>query len=97
RCSTSGSKPAGTWRCRKGQAEINRRARSDGQAFEKLDARPLETLRQLIRECQMDLPAGLPPMASRLFGFLGYDMVRDMERLPDKNPEPIGLPDAGLG
>jgi anthranilate synthase component 1 len=33
-------------------------------------------------------------MASGLFGFLGYDMVRDMERLPDKNPDPIGLPDA---
>ena len=42
----------------------------------------------------MDLPPGLPPMASGLFGFLGYDMVRDMERLPDKNPDPIGLPDA---
>jgi anthranilate synthase component 1 len=42
----------------------------------------------------MDLPAGLPPMASGLFGFLGYDMVRDMERLPDNNPDPIGLPDA---
>src|SRR5205814_1556477 len=38
--------------------------------------------------------AGLPPMASGLFGFLGYDMVRDMERLPDNNPDPIGLPDA---
>ena len=42
----------------------------------------------------MELPPGLPPMASGLFGFLGYDMVRDMERLPDKNPDPIGLPDA---
>ena len=33
-------------------------------------------------------------MASGLFGFLGYDMVRDMERLPDENPDPLGLPDA---
>ena len=94
RYSIIGFKPDVIWRCRKGQAEINRRARSDGQAFEKLDGRPLETLRHLVRECQMDLPPGLPPMASGLFGFLGYDMVRDMERLPDKNPDPIGLPDA---
>jgi len=94
RYSIIGFKPDVIWRCRKGQAEINRRARSDVQAFEKLDGRPLETLRHLIRECQMDLPAGLPPMASGLFGFLGYDMVRDMERLPDNNPDPIGLPDA---
>ena len=94
RYSMIGFKPDVIWRCIKGQAEINRNARTDAHTFEKLPGRPLETLRVLIRECQMDLPAGLPPMASGLFGFLGYDMVRDMERLPDKNPDPIGLPDA---
>src|SRR5688572_2419084 len=94
RYSIIGFKPDVIWRCIRGKAEINRRARTDGQAFEPLPGRPLETLRVLIREIQMALPAGLPPMAAGLFGFLGYDMVRDMERLPDKNPDPIGLPDA---
>ncbi len=94
RYSIIGFKPDVIWRCTKNKAEINRRARSDAHAFEPLDGRPLETLRVLIRECQMELPKGLPPMASGLFGFLGYDMVRDMERLPDENPDPIGLPDA---
>lgn len=94
RYSIIGLKPDVIWRCAKGKAAINRRARSDAQAFEPLDGRPLETLRTLVRECQMELPKDLPPMASGLFGFLGYDMVRDMERLPDKNPDPIGLPDA---
>jgi anthranilate synthase component 1 len=94
RYSIIGFKPDVIWRCIKGKAELNRRAHADLQAFEPLPGRPLETLRALIRECQMDLPAGLPPMASGLFGFLGYDMVRDMERLPDKNPDPLNLPDA---
>ncbi|MBV8394619.1 MAG: anthranilate synthase component I [Alphaproteobacteria bacterium] len=94
RYSIIGFKPDVIWRCRRGQAEINRRARSDAHAFTPLEGRPLETLRTLIRECQMEMPKGLPPMASGLFGFLGYDMVRDMERLPDNNPDPIGLPDA---
>ena len=94
RYSIIGFKPDVIWRCTKGKVEINRRARTDTQAFEPLEGRPLETLRLLIRECQMELPPGLPPMASGLFGFLGYDMVRDMERLPDTNPDPIGLPDA---
>src|SRR5690349_21500247 len=94
RYSIIGFKPDVIWRCTKGKAEINRRARSDIRAFEPVEGRPLETLRTLIRECQMELPNGLPPMASGLFGFLGYDMVRDMERLPDENPDPIGLPDA---
>src|SRR5258707_15873333 len=60
RYSIIGFKPDVIWRCRKGQAEINRRARADAQAFEPLEGRPLETLRHLIRECQMDPPAGLP-------------------------------------
>ena len=94
RYSIIGFKPDVIWRCIKGQAEINRRARSDARAFVPLEGRPLETLRQLIRECQMDLPPGLPPMASGLFGFLGYDMVRDMERLPDINLDLVGLFDA---
>jgi anthranilate synthase component 1 len=33
-------------------------------------------------------------MASGLFGYLGYDMVRLVERLPHVNPDPLGLPDA---
>ncbi len=33
----------------------------------------------------MDLPDHLPPMLGGLVGYLGYDMVRQMERLPDKN------------
>ena len=94
RYSIIGFKPDVIWRCTRNKAEINRRARADAHAFEPVEGRPLETLRTLIRECQMELPPGLPPMASGLFGFLGYDMVRDMERLPDKNPDPIGLPDA---
>src|SRR5262249_59312506 len=30
------------------------------------------------------------------FGYLGYDMVRQMEALPEPNPDPIGTPDAIL-
>src|SRR5258708_7574031 len=62
RFSIMGFKPDIIWRCRRGVAEITRRARADAQAFAPIEGRPLETLRHLIRECQMDLPAGLPPM-----------------------------------
>jgi anthranilate/para-aminobenzoate synthase component I len=33
-------------------------------------------------------------MAAGLFGYLGYDMVRQVEHLPNINPDPIGTPDA---
>ncbi len=44
----------------------------------------------------MELPAGLPPMATGLFGYLGYDMVRQIEHLPNMPPDRLGLPDAIL-
>ena len=33
-------------------------------------------------------------MAAGIFGYLGYDMVRQMERLAPAKPDPIGVPDA---
>jgi anthranilate synthase component 1 len=44
----------------------------------------------------MPVPPGLPPMAAGLFGYLGYDMVRLIEKLPATNPDVLGIPDAVL-
>jgi anthranilate synthase component 1 len=40
--------------------------------------------------------AGLPPFAGGAVGFFGYDCVRAVERLPEPNPDVIGLPDMAL-
>src|SRR6187397_1724256 len=40
--------------------------------------------------------AGLPPMAGGAVGFFGFDCVRSVERLPEPNPDTIGLPDMAL-
>jgi anthranilate synthase component 1 len=56
----------------------------------------LNSLRALVTECQLPVPAGLPPIAAGLFGYLGYDMVRLMEALPAKNLDVIGMPEAVL-
>jgi anthranilate synthase component 1 len=42
------------------------------------------------------MPDDLPAAAAGLFGYLGYDMIRLVEHLPDVNPDPLGLPDAIL-
>jgi anthranilate synthase component I len=96
RFSVLGCRPDLIWRCRGDAAEINRAAQRDRRAFER-DPRPtLDSLRALIAECRIDLPPGVPPMAAGLFGYLGYDMIRLVERLPQPNPDPLGLPDAVL-
>ena len=56
---------------------------------------PLAALRALIAESRIPLPdMDLPPMAAGVFGYLGYDMVREMERLAPAKPDPIGVPDS---
>ncbi len=95
RYSFIGLKPDVIWRCRGGQAEINRRARIDLNAYEPCGD-TLASLRSLVAECRIDTPAELPPMAAGLFGYMGYDMVRLIERLPEKNPDDLGIPDGML-
>ena len=94
RYSAIGLKPDLIWRCFGPRAEVNRHARHDLAKFEPCPGHALAELRSLIDEARIALPEGLPPMAAGLFGFMGYDMVRLMERLPDANPDPLGLPDA---
>ncbi len=96
RYSIVGMKPDLIWRCRDKVSEINRAARFDPLAFAPLDGHPLTTLRALIAESAVDMPDDLPPAAVGLFGYLGYDMIRLVEHLPDVNPDPLGLPDAVL-
>ncbi len=39
---------------------------------------------------------GLPPFTAGAVGFLAYDVVRQIERLPDNTTDDLGLPDACL-
>ena len=94
RYSAIGLKPDLVWRCFGRRSEINRHARHDLQAFEPSSDDALNDLKALIRSSRIAAPAELPPMAAGLFGYLGYDMVRLMERLPDVNPDVLGIPDA---
>jgi anthranilate synthase component 1 len=96
RYSVVGLKPDVIWDCHGTESRINRQARFDDAAFEPLAGHPLETLRALIAESRIEMPEGLPAIAAGLFGYLGYDMIRLVEHLPNVNPDPIGVPDAML-
>ncbi len=96
RYSIVGLKPDLIWRCREGRASLNRHARFDAGAWEEDERPALDSLRALIAQSRIALPEGLPAASAGLFGYLGYDMVRLVERLGERNPDPVGLPDAVL-
>ena len=51
-------------------------------------------VRCIAKSRDRDRRTDMPPMAAGVFGYLGYDMVRQMERLAAAKPDPIGVPDA---
>jgi anthranilate synthase component 1 len=75
---------------------VNRHALAAPHAFVPDPLPPLESLRATIAESRLAIPQGLPPIAAGLFGYLGYDMVRLIERLPSTKPDVLGIPEAIL-
>ncbi|MTJ05282.1 MAG: anthranilate synthase component I [Sediminimonas qiaohouensis] len=96
RYSIIGLKPDLIWQCNGSTSRINRMARFDPDAWEAQTDDPLTALRNLIAESRIDLPDDLPAASAGLFGYLGYDMIRLVEHLPDINPDPLRLPDATM-
>ncbi|MEY9943285.1 anthranilate synthase component I [Kitasatospora sp. GAS1066B] len=56
---------------------------------------PLEVLRAALAALHTPrhLDDGLPPLTGGLVGYLGYDIVRRLEKLPDLNPDDLRLPE----
>ncbi len=92
RYSVIGLLPDLIWRCRDGVASSGA-----GGGVPAPDPRPpVASLRALIAGSRLVLPDGLPPMVGGVFGYLGYEMVRQIERLPHPPADDLRLPDAML-
>ncbi|MGV8856393.1 MAG: anthranilate synthase component I [Devosia sp.] len=96
RYSIIGTQPDVILKVEAGTAAINRSAQLAGSSFDPLPALPLDALRQLVADSAIEVPAGLPPQSAGVYGYLGYDMVRYMETLPDSNPDDLHTPEAVL-
>lgn len=94
RYSIIGLKPDLMWRCMGNKPEISRTPPFRDESFEPAWDDSISSLRTLAKAARLDIPEGLPPMAAGLIGYLSYDMVKLMERLPDNNPDQLGIPDA---
>jgi len=92
RFSFLGLNPSLLFEVKGGKATLERRGRK-----ETLDpaADPFEHLRRLLAGFQAVPAPGLPRFWGGLVGFLGYDMVRYIERLPEITPR-LEMPEARL-
>ena len=94
RYSVIGMNPDLIWECFGTSSQIKTKSDKKFSHFKKCKKKPLRVLRKILSETKVDIPQSLPQMAAGLFGFIGYDMIRLVERLPHKNPDILKLPDA---
>ena len=74
--------------------ECSRWTSSAGWAVVETDVAPLEHLGRLLRKHPPIVVPGLPRFTGGAVGYLGYDIVRTIEELPDAPPDDRDLPDA---
>lgn len=91
RFSVVGLDPDLVWKCVGRESFINHNFSNDCEAFVKQGGEPLAELRNLVKQSQIDNfntlnydKIALQGIAAGIFGYLGYDMGRLMESLPDK-------------
>ena len=92
--SFAGVKPRSVIRAKGAEVEI---LRPEGDGFEVVERRkeadPVAYVNRAVRELTPAVPPGLPRFFGGAVGWLGYDVVRRFERLPEKTPDELGLPD----
>ena len=92
RFSFVGRRPAATLVSRDGRIEV------DGHLLGSipLDQGVLAAVAAILDTYRSPAIEGLPPFHGGLVGYVGYDVVREVERLPSVPPDDLQLPDAVL-
>ena len=57
---------------------------------------PYNYLRKLIESFNFPLPKNAPPLSSLLVGYFSYDIIRYIEKIPDRCLEDLKIPDIRL-
>ena len=90
RFSFIGRRPAATLVARGGRIDVD----ATLPAGIPLDRGVLAALEAILARYRAPVVPELPPLHSGVVGYLGYDVVREVERLPNAPPDDLGLPDA---
>jgi len=87
-----GTEPREVWRYR--ERRVERWTRAGGWAAAGETDDPIGHLAERLRGLPAIAVPGLPRFTGGAVGYLGYDIVRTIERLPRRPPDTLGLPDA---
>jgi len=90
RFSFIGTEPSLIFRSKGRSIEI-----SAGTRVKKYSAKePLKEIEKIMKGFKAAEVKGLPRFSGGMVGYMGYDMVRFFENIPDKNPDSLNIPDS---
>jgi anthranilate synthase component 1 len=95
RYSAIGLNPDLVWTVEAGRPYLSR---PDSTAPPQADGEcPIASLKQLLANSRLDLDEETPGIAAGVFGYIGYDLIRAIEPLPDTQaPDPADISEARL-
>ena len=67
-----------------------------GRKKKKSKVNPLKYLNKLIKEFKIKTPNHLPSMASMIVGYFSYDIIRYIEKIPDRCEDDLKIPDVRI-
>lgn len=101
RFSIIGLMPDLVWQCQNKKSYLNTSFSEDPQNFIEQNGDPLGNLRQIINSSKINFAElnyyhqKLPAMCAGLFGYMAYDMVKLMEKIPNNNlQDNLSIPDS---
>lgn len=56
----------------------------------------VDVLRDTVAMLRTEPLPGMPPLTGGMVGYVSYDAVRHWERVPDGNPDPLGVPEVAF-
>lgn len=90
RFSFIGIEPSIILKSKANSIEINK----NGKVKTYLADEPLKEIENIMSNFKVAEVKGLPRFSGGLVGYMGYDMVRFFEKLPDENPDDLKVPDS---
>ena len=69
---------------------------TSGKISKRVKAKPLVFLNNLINRFNIKIPKRLPSMSTMLVGYFSYDVIRYIEKIPDKCIDDLKIPDVRL-
>jgi len=68
----------------------------ENKKIKKIKKKPYEYLKKIIENFKFPLPKELPPLSSLLVGYFSYDIIRYIEKVPNKCLDDLKIPDVRL-